>query len=114
MMFDLGDGSVYWQETSLGANRTAIKATEDAASLLDLPLEVLWSEFGAFVADVGNRDPVFPAYFHFLLWNETRGEWELAPLGASSLSLESGDILGWFLSAEDPGWDFVSPWPGPA
>ncbi len=113
LMFDLGEGSVYWQETPLSDNRTGIKATEDAAQALGLALDVFWSEFGAFVADIGDRDPVFPEYFHFLLWNASSRDWELSPVGPSSLSLEPGDTLGWFLSADDPDWDFVSAWPGP-
>ena len=113
LMFDLGDGSVYWRETPLSDNRTGIKATEDAAQALGLALDVFWSEFGAFVVNIGDRDPVFPEYFHFLLWNASSRDWELSPVGASSLSLEPGDTLGWFLSADDPDWDFVSAWPGP-
>ena len=113
LMFDLGDGSVYWRETPLTDNRTGIKATEDAAQALGLALEVFWSEFGAFVADIGDRDPVFPVYFHFLLWNASSRDWELSPVGASTLSLQPGDTLGWFLSADDPEWDFMSAWPGP-
>ncbi len=113
LMFDLGDGSVYWQESELSDNRTGIKATEDAAVALGLAVRVVWSEFGAFVADIGGRDPVFPEYFHFLLWNASTLDWDLAPVGASSITLEPGDVLGWFLSADDPDWDFVSPWPGP-
>lgn len=113
VMFDLGDGSVYWQESPLSENRTAIKATEDAAEALGLSIEVFWSEFGAFVADIGGRDPAFPEYFHFLLWNASTRDWELSPLGASSLLLKTDDVLGWFLSADDAEWDFVSSWPGP-
>ncbi|MFQ6013303.1 MAG: PQQ-binding-like beta-propeller repeat protein [Thermoplasmata archaeon] len=113
VMFDLGDGVVLWQEVLLAENRTGIRATEDAAGALGLSIEVLWSEFGAFVADIGDRDPVFPEYFHLLLWNVSRQDWELSPVGASALLLEEGENLGWLLSADDPDWDFTSPWPGP-
>ncbi|MFQ5919839.1 MAG: PQQ-binding-like beta-propeller repeat protein [Thermoplasmata archaeon] len=113
VMFDLGGGFVYWEEIALDENRTGIKATEDAAGAADLSIEVSWSEFGAFVADIGDRDPVFPEYFHLLLWNDSAQDWGLSPVGASALTLQPGDTIGWFLSADDPNWDFVSPWPGP-
>lgn len=113
VMFDFGDGVVRWGEASLEANRTGMKATEVAAETLGLSVEVVRSEFGAFVSDIGDHDPVFPEYFHLLLWNASSRHWDLSPLGASDLELEEGDILGWFLSADDVAWDFVSPWPGP-
>ncbi|MFQ5987008.1 MAG: PQQ-binding-like beta-propeller repeat protein [Thermoplasmata archaeon] len=113
VMFDFGDGVVYWEEVTLAENRTGIRATVLAAVALSLRVEVVWSELGAFVADIGDRDPVFPEYFHLLVWNESSQDWGLSPLGASALLLDEGDIVGWFLSADDPAWDFVSPWPGP-
>ncbi|MFQ5907733.1 MAG: PQQ-binding-like beta-propeller repeat protein [Thermoplasmata archaeon] len=113
VMFNFGDGVVHWGEASLQANRTGMTATEVAADALGLSVEVIRSEFGAFVSDIGDHDPVFPQYFHLLLWNTSSRDWELSPLGASDLELEEGDVLGWFLSADDPAWDFVSPWPGP-
>ncbi|NIN70209.1 MAG: hypothetical protein GTO63_37135, partial [Anaerolineae bacterium] len=47
-------------------NRTAILATQRAAEVLELSVVVQWFSFGAFVADIGDRDPVFPTWWHFL------------------------------------------------
>lgn len=112
VMIDFGDGSVHWADVSLADNRTAIWATERAAGALGFSVEVSWFEgLGAFLSDIDDRDPVFPVYWHFLVWNATR--WELAPVGPSNLNLTEGETVGWFLSADDPDWDFAGPWPGP-
>lgn len=112
LMFDFGDGFLSWYEVTLTDNRTALNATVQAAEALGFDLEILWFNGQAFVADIDSRSPVFPYWWHLLVWNETVGEWELAPVGASDMELED-DVIGWFLSADDPDWDFVSPWPGP-
>lgn len=102
VMFDFGDGTVYWEGVPLGENRTAVNATERAAAALGLSIEVQWYPFGAFVADIGDRDPEYPTYWHFLLWNASRDTWELAPVGASDVLLSTGDAAGWFLASDDP------------
>ncbi len=102
VMFDFGEGTVLWQDVGLTDNRTAILATERAAQLLGLTVEVQWFSFGAFVADIGDRNPVFPVWWHFLRWDESNVAWALAPVGASDLLLETGDIIGWFLTESWP------------
>ncbi len=114
VMFDFGDGSVLWHDALLEDNRTAILATELAASHLGLHVETRWFPFGAFVEDIGDRDPVYPLWWHLLLWNETTSKWELASLGASEILLAQGDIIGWFLAEDDPPWPGTVPLATPA
>ncbi len=42
LMFDLGDGSVYWQESVLSDNRTGFRATDDEAQALELAVALFW------------------------------------------------------------------------
>ncbi len=103
VMFDFGDGDVQWEQAVLAANKTALNATERAAESLGLSVEVIWYDFGAFVADIGNREPVFPEFFQLLLWNESVPAWEPTAVGASDLLLEDGNVIGWFLTSFDSG-----------
>jgi outer membrane protein assembly factor BamB len=113
VLIDFGDGLYFWTSVVLTDNRTAIQATERAADQLGLPIEVTWFSFGAFVADIGDRDPVYPLYWHFYGWNRTTLAWQLSPLGASDVELANGDAIGWLLTVDDPG-TFASPSPIPS
>ena len=103
VLFDFGDGQVRWGQAVLTENRTALNATEMAAASLGLSVEVIWFDFGAFVADIGSRDPIFPEFFQFLLWNESIPAWEPSAFGASDPDhlLEGGNVIGWFLTLFD-------------
>lgn len=107
VMLDFGDGSAYWQVADLDDNRSAIFATEQAAERLGFNIEIQWYSFGVFVEDIGDRNPVWPFWWHFLLWNSSQQDWQLSPLGASDVILTESDVIGWFLASDDP------PSPGP-
>lgn len=97
VMIDFGNGIVEWTEVSLNANHTALKATENACEQLNLDLTVEWYPFGALVMGIGGI--VTPQDWSWswwlFLWNDTQQVWEDSPLGASSLELGEGDIIGW-------------------
>ncbi len=107
VMLDFGDGSAYWQVADLDDNRSAIFATVQAAERLGFNIEIQWYSFGVFVEDIGDRNPVWPFWWHFLLWNSSQQDWQLSPLGASDVILTESDVIGWFLASDDP------PSPGP-
>lgn len=111
VMFDFGTGRVVWEEVILGPNATAWNATEAAAASLDLHLNATWFGTDVFVMDIGDSGAKFPDWWHFLLW--TPAGWNLSNRSASAVVLSPGSTVGWFLSRDDPSWDFVSPWPGP-
>ncbi len=98
VMFNFGDGEVRWGQAVLADNRTALNATEMAAASLGLSVNVTWFPFGAFVTDIGGRDPIFPEFFQLLIWNESIPAWEPSAVGVSDLPLEGGNVIGWFLT----------------
>ena len=111
VMVDFGTGRVLWADVPVPAGGKAWNATVLAADGLGLNLEASWSEYGVFVTDIGDADPVWPDYWHFLVWGAEG--WDVADLGAASLPVADALILGWSLSRDDPTWDYESPWPGP-
>jgi outer membrane protein assembly factor BamB len=104
-MIDFGNGKVNWSEVVLLENRTAIKATEEACDLLNLSLTVIWSQWGAFVSGIDGISPTdYSWWWGFFFWNHSKDSWESSQVGASSLELIEGDIIGW-----SPSWDFINP-----
>lgn len=111
VMVDFGTGLVLWADVPVPAGGSAWNATVLAADGLGLDLEASWSEHGVFVTDIGDADPVLPDYWHFLVWGAEG--WDFADAGAASLAVADAPILGWYLSRDDPSWDYEAPWPGP-
>jgi len=104
ILYDLGDGEYFWYEATVQdpeAQNASWNATLVGARALGLELE--WSWFaccGAFVGDIGNRNP--PAGFVGLfVWNRTTRIWDSATLGISGLVLRDGDAIGWYTAAAD-------------
>ena len=121
VLADFGDGTYLWADVTLPAdNVTALKATELANATWDLvPVEVTWFDSQiclqspcAFVNDLGDRNPVYPVYWHFYQWNTTAGAWDVASFGPSDTDLRNGDAIAWFLAVDDPA-TFASPRPVP-
>ena len=110
MLVDFGDGSYRWAGVSLGNNRTAFNATVTASAQLDLSIEYRWFSFGVMVNDIGDRNPVYPVWWHLYIWNRTGGIWGLSSVGASDLTLENGDAIAWYLAIDGPS---SSPVPSP-
>lgn len=110
VMIDFGTGRVLWADVSLPGDATAWNATVTAASALGLTLNVTYFDGQPFVNDIGEMRPVFPDYWHFLLWNVSR--WDLADRGPDGVAAADDDVYGWFLTRDAP-WDFNAPWPGP-
>jgi outer membrane protein assembly factor BamB len=104
ILFDLGDGSYFWSNASI-ADPTALNAswnaTLEASHALGLPIKSTWfSCCGVAVTDVGERSP--PSWPALLLWNLTARTWGDAPAGISSLALEDGDAIAWYVAGFDP------------
>lgn len=111
LLIDFGDGMYSWVDVGLpDENETALKATELASAALGLPApEVTWFDSPfcvrrpcAFVDDLGDRNPAWPAWWHLFLWNESAAEWESAPFGPSDTDLAHGDAIAWYLAVDDP------------
>ena len=104
VLVDFGDGTYLWADVTLPVdNTTALKATEIANASWGLPsLEVRWFPFGAFVEDIGDRNPVYPEWWHFFLWNATASAWDAPSLGAADVHLADGDAIAWYLAVDDP------------
>ncbi len=120
VLFDFGDGTYEWaQVMTILDNRTAIRATELAsASLGFAPLEVTWYDSTfcvrrpcALVDDIDDRNPTWPAWWHFYVWNATASAWEVSALGPSDVDVTDGAIA-WYLAVDDPD-TFASPLPVP-
>lgn len=120
ILFDFGDGTYEWAEVSVDpVNLSALKATEAGARLLGLAMpELTWYDESwcvrrpcAAVDDIGNRNPAFPVWWHFYLWNATSRAWDLSPLGPSDSDV-TGGAIAWYLAVDDPD-TFASPRPIP-
>ena len=70
VLFDLGNGEYYWAELEIGENRTAVNLTERAADMLGLEIGVEWSEWGAWVASIGDVGCPVTGYWQFLDWED--------------------------------------------
>ncbi len=106
VMIDFGNGIVKWSEVDLEDNITAIKATEEACDDLDLNLTVIWSQWGAFVNEIGGFTPPndYSWWWGFFIWNHSQNSWVDSSEGVSYVELNEGDIIGW-----SPAWDFLNP-----
>lgn len=105
VMIDFGNGIADWTKVVLNENRTAIKATEEACSDLNLSITVSWSQWGAYVSEIGGLSPPdFSWWWGFFIWNPSLNAWEAPSVGASGIELEDKDIIGW-----SPVWDFLNP-----
>lgn len=105
VMIDSGNGMVEWTNVSLDVNRTAIKATELACSDLGISLVVSWSQWGAFVSEIGGVSPPdWSWWWGFFVWNHSQNIWVFSSVGANDLELNDKDIIGW-----SPCWDFFNP-----
>ncbi len=105
VMIDFGNGVVEWTSVGLDTNLTAIKATEEACAQLDLTITTSWSMWGAFVSEIGDISPSdYSWWWGIFIWNNSQETWESSSVGASSIELNDGDIIGWY-----PAWDFISP-----
>ncbi len=104
VMIDFGNGIVQWEDIMLGENRTAIKATEEACSQLNLDLVVEWFSFGVFINGIGglNSPDDWSWWWSFLLWNKSAEDWEGSNKGANDVQLNDGDIIGWCPSSSEP------------
>ncbi len=88
-------------------NTTAIKATELACENLSLYLNYSWSAYGAFVNQIGweKNDYMGSGYYwHLMVWKNGSYQWESSSVGASSLYLSDGDIVGWIYTVDDAAW----------
>jgi outer membrane protein assembly factor BamB len=105
VMIDFGNGNTEWAKIVLNENLTAINATELACLELNIDLTVRWSQWGAFVSEIGGMSPYdWSWWWGFFVWNYSQNIWESSSVGASSLELEDGDIIGW-----SPAWDYLDP-----
>lgn len=111
VLFDLGNGGYYWATLEIGENRTAVNLTERAAGTLDLDIEVVWSEWGAFIESIGDVECPLTGYWQFLAWDNENKTWVMSSVGSSYLLLEDGDIVAYYC---DPDYsDSFTPFPVP-
>ena len=109
VLVDFGDGIVYWADVEI-TNNTAFNATENACEKLGLELVAP----GGFVTKIGDKAPVYPEYWHFLLWNTSTQNWDSAPVGPQDHTVQDNDVIGWYCVVDKPGWDYnPATWPGP-
>ncbi|MCD6461262.1 MAG: PQQ-binding-like beta-propeller repeat protein [Thermoplasmata archaeon] len=115
---DMGDGRVFWADITLEeVNTSAFNATERACGSLGLFLGASWSEWGAFVYQIGDMasPPDWSWWWSFYVWNDSgvgddvgdgagggEGFWEMSMVGASSLNLSDGDAILWTPSNHRP------------
>ena len=87
VLVDFGDGTYLWADVALPpTNVTALKATDLANASWALPaMEVTWFDSPfcirrpcALVNDIGDRNPVYPVWWHFFVWNVTAPAWDVA------------------------------------
>ena len=102
VMIDFGDGIVEWSEVNLSTNRTAINATEKACEKLDLDVTIIWSQWGAFVSKIDGKPIDYSWWWWFIIWNDTQEKWEGSMVGASSVDLNDGDVIGWSSNSSKP------------
>lgn len=102
VLIDFGDGIIKWKETELIENYTAINATEKACKGLELTTGISWSDYGASLYQVGDKQNMWPgAWWHFWLWNSMLKDWELSHLGASSVILDNNSVIAWSYVEDD-------------
>ena len=89
-----------------GDNHTALKATELACEELNLYLNYTWSTYGAFVNQIGwERNDFNEGYWwHLMVWENDSYAWAVSQIGASSLSLNYGDVIAWVYTVDDSNW----------
>ncbi len=105
VLIDFGNGISEWADVVLNENHTAIYATELACLKLDIELTVIWSQYGAFVSEIGGMSSSdWSWWWGFFVWNHSQKSWVSSQVGASSLELQEGDIIGW-----SPAWDYLDP-----
>ncbi|MFA5771438.1 MAG: PQQ-binding-like beta-propeller repeat protein [Thermoplasmata archaeon] len=102
VLIDFGDGVIKWREVGLTENYTAINATEKACKELELTTGISWSDYGASLYQVGNKQNMWPgAWWHFWLWNSMLNDWEYSHLGASSVILDNNSVIAWSCVGDD-------------
>ncbi len=102
VLFDFNDGTYHWADITLGENRTAFNATLTVAGEFGLNVEYQWSSLGVWIEDIGDRDAVFPVWWHLFVWNKESTSWVFSDLGASDLVLSDGDAIAWHLGIDNP------------
>jgi outer membrane protein assembly factor BamB len=102
VMIDFGNGIVKWAKVDLDTNKTAINATEKACEKLDLDISVIWSQWGAFVSKIDGKPLDYSWWWWFIIWNDTQEKWEGSMVGASSVNLNDGDVIGWSSNSSKP------------
>ncbi|MEE9116493.1 MAG: PQQ-binding-like beta-propeller repeat protein, partial [Thermoplasmata archaeon] len=112
LLIDMGNGEYYWADMEIGENGTAINLTERAAEMLDLNIDVDWSEWGAFVNSIGDVECPVDGFWQFLEWDKEKETWVMSSVGASDMLLEDQDIIAFYC---DPDYmDTSSPLPIPS
>jgi len=113
VLVDFGDGIVYWADVEI-TNNTGFNATEKACEKLDLTLGVSWDWGSAYIYQIGDKAPIYPEYWHFLLWNTSTQNWDYAPVGPQDHTVQDNDVIGWYCVVDKPGWNWVpADWLGP-
>jgi hypothetical protein len=105
VLIDLGNGVVNWAQVTLDTNHNALNATQKAGDQLNIDIVVIWGIYGGFISEIeGLSSSDFSWWWGFFIWNDTESAWETSSVGASSLELNDGDIIGWA-----PVWDYMNP-----
>jgi outer membrane protein assembly factor BamB len=103
VMIDFGNGVVKWAEVELETNDTAIDATEKACLELNMDVVVIWGIWGGFVSTIEGQPADYNLWWWtFLIWNDTQDIWEMSWVGASSVVLKDGDVIGWSPNSSSP------------
>lgn len=111
VLIDFGGGRFVWADVHPEDASNAWNATMVAAGALGLAVNFTLYGSEPFVNDIGDARPAYPDSWHFLLWD---ARWELADRGPASVNVNAGDAIAWFLTRDDPSWDYAAPWPGPS
>jgi outer membrane protein assembly factor BamB len=105
LLIDKGNGEYYWVDMEIGENRTAINLTERAAEMLNLDIDVEWSEWGALVNNIGDVECPDTGFWQFLVWDRENETWMGSSVGSSYMLLEERDVIAFYC---DPDYEDTS------
>ena len=86
VLFDFGDGNVYWADAPIQYGDNGLNATMAAGETLGFEMDV--DEVWGFVNGIDGAIGAWPnEYWHLWLWNSTTAEWDMSMVGISSVDL---------------------------
>jgi outer membrane protein assembly factor BamB len=101
VLFDFGGGRWTWADVPVPEEANAACATEVAAEELGYTIDIVISQFGAFITAIDGVGSAtdFSKYWGLLIWDSSTKAWEASPVGMSSLEVADGDHIAWQYAA---------------